>query len=329
MHGVPFALLFASSLLTPFQECRMTNDIHANAAYGADAAVPPPNAALAAAAWIGDAALLRTAAQRDPIAFWRACARHITWQTPFDEVLDATNAPFFRWFVGGTTNVVTNAIDRQLATRANHPALIWEGEDGTIRQFTYQALADAVNRCANMLKALGVGRGDRVAIYMPRIPEQAIAMYAVSKIGAVHTVVYGGLSVEALHVRIVDAQAKLVITADAGWIVGDAIVLHGPMMHGCTTVMHEGAPTTPDPGRWWSIVERHKVSIFYTAPTGVRGPMRWGDDWPARYDLSSLRLLSIAGEPLNPAAWHWYYEQIGQRRCRSSTRGGKPKRAAQ
>lgn len=404
-----------------------------NAVYGAAAFVPPPNAAQAAQSHVGDYAQRYRQAQVDPDAFWRECAANIAWYAPFEQVLDERDAPFYRWFVGGKTNVVLNAIDRHLPARANQTALIWEGESQEVRTFTYAELAVRVNRCANVLKALGVVKGDRVAIYMPRIPEQAVAMFACAKIGAVHTVVYGGLSTDALLARIVDAQAKVVITADggnlngkiialkritdaavseapsvqhviwvnhanqpvethphdkdwhtlmadpaldqpcptepmdaedpffiiytsgstgkpkgvvhtvggylvdgytslkwvldlrdgdilfctsdAGWIVGHSIVLYGPLMHGITTVMYEGAPTFPDPGRWWSMVERHRVTILYTAPTGVRGLMRFGADWPAKYDLSSLRLLSIAGEPLNPEAWHWFYDHIGRTHC--------------
>ena len=403
------------------------------AVYGGAEAVPPPNPRLAAAAHIGDYAALYRRSLEDPAGFWAEQAQAISWQTPFTTVLDDSEAPFFRWFVGGATNVVTNAIERHLATRAEQTALIWESEAGQVRTLSYAELNEQVNRFANVLRSLGVGRGDRVAIYMPRIPEQAIAMFATAKIGAVHTVVYGGLSVEALHARIADASAKVVVTADggnlngkivelkritdeavanapsvetvvcvthagnpieqrdrdrdwralmddpamaqpcpteamdaedpffiiytsgstgapkgvvhtvggylvdvysalkwtldfregdvlfctsdAGWIVGHTIVLYGPLMHGVTTIMYEGAPTFPNPGRWWDIVERHKATIFYTAPTGVRGLMRFGSEWPARHDLSSLRLLSIAGEPLNPEAWQWFFREIGRQRC--------------
>ncbi len=409
----------------------MTQSTHSP--YGGDAAVAPPNAELAASAQVGDYRSLYRRSIDDPESFWREQASAIDWHRPFDRVLDDSEAPFFRWFVGGQTNVVTNALERHLARRGDRVALVWEGEGGATRSYTYAELHREVNRCANVLTRLGIGRGDRVAIYMPRIPEQAVAMLASAKIGAVHTVVYGGLSTEALRARIADAEAKLLITADggnlngklvalkhiadlavadapsvetvicvrhagnplqqqprdrdwaelmaqdgldepcptasmdaedpffiiytsgstgapkgvvhtvggylvdvyaalrwtldfrdgdvlfctsdAGWIVGHSIVLYGPLMHGVTTVMYEGAPGFPDPGRWWSIVERHRVSIFYTAPTGVRGLMRFGDEWPARYDLTSLRLLSIAGEPLNPEAWRWFFEVIGQRRC--------------
>ncbi len=413
----------------------MTHADHPNptAVYGGAALVPPPNPELAATAHIGDYESLYRQALEQPNDFWAQVAQWIDWHQPFTQVLDDSNAPFYQWFVGGTTNVVTNALERHLESRGDQTALIWEGEQGAVRTFTYRELHALVNRCANVLKSLGVRRGDRVAIYMPRIPEQAIAMLATAKLGAVHTVVYGGLSTEALHARIADAEAKVVVTADggnlngkivelkritdeavaqapsvetvvcvkhagnpiawhdrdrdwhtlmndprmdepcptesmdaedpffiiytsgstgapkgvvhtvggylvdvyaalkwaldfrdgdilfctsdAGWIVGHSIVLYGPLMHGVTTIMYEGAPAFPDPGRWWSIIERHKVTIFYTAPTGVRGLMRFGNAWPAKYDLSSLRLLSIAGEPLNPEAWRWYFEEIGRKRC--------------
>ncbi|WP_029214896.1 acetate--CoA ligase [Kallotenue papyrolyticum] len=403
------------------------------AVYGGAELVPPPNPELAAQAQVGDYQALYRRSLEQPNDFWAQVAQWIDWHRPFTQVLDDSRAPFYRWFVGGATNVVTNALERHLPTRGDQTALIWEGEDGSVRTFSYRQLHEAVNRCANMLARLGVQRGDRVAIYMPRIPEQAIAMLATAKLGAIHTVVYGGLSREALHARIADAEAKVVITADgghlngkivelkritdaavvdapsvetvvcvrhagnaidrqardrdwhalmsepgldapcptasmdaedpffiiytsgstgapkgvvhtvggylvdvysslkwaldlregdvlfctsdAGWIVGHSIVLYGPLMHGITTIMYEGAPAYPDPGRWWRIIERHRATIFYTAPTGVRGLMRFGAEWPNKYDLSSLRLLSIAGEPLNPEAWRWYFEHIGRRRC--------------
>ncbi len=407
------------------------SDLHA--AYGGDHSIPPPNSQLAAHAHIGDYQALYRRSLEKPDAFWRECAQDITWHVPFTQVFDDRQAPFYKWFVGGQTNVVTNALERHLASRGDQTALIWEGENGASRTLTYAELNEQVNRFANVLRSLGVTKGDRVAIYMPRIPEQPIAMLATAKLGAVHTVVYGGLSTEALSARIADAEAKVVVTADgghingkiielkritdeavanapsvetvvcvkhagnptnhlprdrdwhtlmadpqmgvpcptvsmdsedpffiiytsgstgapkgvvhtvggylvdvysslkwaldlrdgdilfctsdAGWIVGHSIVLYGPLMHGVTTIMYEGAPTYPDPGRWWNIIERYKATIMYTAPTGVRGLMRFGTEWPAKSDLSSLRLLSIAGEPLNPEAWRWFFEEIGQSRC--------------
>jgi len=370
----------------------------------------------------------------DPETYWAAAASELEWFSPWEQVLDERDAPFYKWFVGGKTNMVLNAIDRHTRTwRKNKLALIWEGEPGNgaeVRTFTYFQLQREVNKFANVLKALGVQKGERVAIYMGRCPEQAIAMLACAKIGAVHTVVYGGLSTEALRSRVEDAEAKVVVvsdgsylngktiklkeiadqavehcpsveacivvkrtgqsvnmqsgrdywwselmalpiastvcesvaldaedpffiiytsgstgkpkgvvhtlggymvdvysslkqvldfkeedtlfcTSDAGWIVGHSIVLYGPLMHGITTVIYEGAPANPYPDRWWQIVERHGVTLLFTAPTGVRGLMRYGDSSPKRRDLSGLRLLACAGEPLNPEAWRWFNEVIG------------------
>ncbi len=371
----------------------------------------------------------------DPNDYWAKAASELEWYAPWQRVLDDDDAPFYRWFVGGRTNIVRNAIDRHVASwRKNKLALIWEGEDGAVRSFSYWQLGREVSKFANVLRSLGVAKGDRVAIYTGRCPEQAFAMLACAKIGAVHTVVYGGLSTEALRSRIEDAEAKVLVvadgslmngktiglkaiadaavdhtpcvqtcvvvrrtgqsvelragrdywwhdlmglpvasprcetveldaedpffiiytsgstgrpkgvvhtvggymvdiftalstvfapreddtlfcTSDAGWIVGHSIVLYGPLLHGITTVIYEGAPTFPYPDRWWSIVERHGVTILSTAPTGVRGLMRFGDAWPARRDLSALRLLSCAGEPLNPEAWRWFSQVIGGGRC--------------
>ncbi len=395
---------------------------------------PIPAAALRAN--LRDYAAIHKRSIEDPAGFWAEQAHELEWFAHWDKVFDDTDAPFYQWFVGGKTNLVLNALDRHArlgSSRRNQLAIIWEGEPGDTRTFTYHQLNHEVCRFANVLKSLAVQKGDRVAIYMGRVPEQAIAMLACAKLGAVHTVVYGGLSVEALRARVADAEAKLIITADggwlnnkiielkriaddaaaqcpsveklivvqrchnpvqmrperdlwwheistpdisaiceteamdaedpffiiytsgstgapkgvlhtvggymvdiyatlnwvldfkpgdtlfctsdAGWIVGHSIVLYGPLLHGITTIMYEGAPTAPNPGRWWSIVERHGVTLLYTAPTGVRGLMRFGDDWPKKYNLSSLRLLSCAGEPLNPEAWRWFNEVIGGGIC--------------
>ncbi|MFN2530890.1 MAG: acetate--CoA ligase [Pyrinomonadaceae bacterium] len=371
----------------------------------------------------------------EPEKFWDAAARELEWYEPWRQVLDRSDAPFFRWFVGGKTNVVLNAIDRHaFGSRRNHTALIWQSESGNERRFSYADLDREICKCANVLKSFDLVKGDRVLIYMPRIPEQAIAMFACAKIGLVHTVVYGGLSIEAVHSRITDSGARLLITADggylnnkiielkkiadaavrdaptiekvivvrrtgqpiewhatrdlwwhevmasdsakeicatepmdaedpffiiytsgstgppkgavhtvggycvdlhaslklvldlraddvlfctsdAGWLVGHSIMLYGALLHGITTVVYEGSPVIPNPGRWWEIVERYRVTVFYTAPTGIRSLMRFGESWPNAHDLTSLRLLSVAGEPLNPAAWSWYYEVIGNKRC--------------
>jgi acetyl-CoA synthetase len=401
-----------------------------------DTIQPPADAA--ARANLADYADVYRRSVEDPTGYWSAVAGELEWFTPWQTVLDESRAPFYQWFVGGKTNIVLNALDRHVRSwRRNKLALIWEGEPGNgaeVRTFTYFQLAREVNKFANVLKALGVHKGERIAIYMGRCPEQAIAMLACAKIGAVHTVVYGGLSTEALRSRIEDAHARVLIvsdgsflngkvvrlkeiadqaldhcpsvetcvvvrrtghavdlhsgrdywwhdlmalpvaspicaaepldaedpffiiytsgstgkpkgivhtlggymvdvydslrqvldfkeqdtlfcTSDAGWIVGHSIVLYGPLMHGITTVMYEGAPAFPYPDRWWQIVERHGVTLLFTAPTGVRGLMRFGDAWPRRNDLSGLRLLACAGEPLNPEAWRWFNEVIGQGRC--------------
>ncbi|HKZ79379.1 MAG TPA: acetate--CoA ligase [Pyrinomonadaceae bacterium] len=414
----------------------MENDafVTSQSSFGDSDFISPP-AGSAARPGVDEYERLYARSLNDPEAFWGEAARELQWYEPWHQVLDRTAAPFFKWFAGGKTNVILNAIDRHAAgPRRDHPAIIWESESGGRRRLTYGELDRAVCRFANVLKSFGVAKGDRVAIYMPRIPEQAIAMFACAKIGAVHTVVYGGLSVEALHSRIVDAGARLLITADggylnnkiielktiadaavcnaptiektivirrtgspvtwvasrdhwwheimesdvageecateqldaedpffiiytsgstgapkgvvhtvggycvdlyaslklvldlreddilfctsdAGWLVGHSIMLYGALMHGITTVIYEGAPAVPNPDRWWEIVERYRVTVFYTAPTAIRGLMRFGDDWPSRHDLTSLRLLSVAGEPLNPSAWSWFYEVIGQKRC--------------
>jgi acetyl-CoA synthetase len=369
---------------------------------------------------------------QNPTRFWEQVGRQISWFREFDAVVDARTPPFFKWFVGGKTNVVLNAIDRHLSSdHRNQPAILWEGEPGDRVTLTYAELDREVGRFARALKSLDVRKSDRIVIYMPRIPEQAIAMLAVAKIGAVHTVVYAGLSAQALQTRVLDSGAKVVITADggylggktillkdvvdaavrgtnrigkvivvrrvgnaiawfptrdvwwhdlmanepkgascptepmdsedpffiiytsgstgapkgvvhavggfcadvyaslklvlslragdvlfctsdAGWLVGHTITLYGALMHGITTVIYEGAPVYPQKDRWWEIIERYKVTVSYTSPTGIRGLMRFGDEWPRRHDLSSLRILSVAGEPLNPKAWAWYREIIGR-----------------
>jgi len=402
--------------------------------FGDSELVPPPQNA---SQWpsISEFERLYQRSLQDPDSFWDEAARHLEWYEHWHQVLDRSTAPFYKWFVGGKTNVILNAIDRYaLGQRRNHAAIVWESESGEQRKLTYGELDREVSKFANVLKSLGISKGDRIVIYMPRIPEQAIAMFACAKIGAVHTVVYGGLSVDALHSRIIDAGARLLITADggylnnkiielkaiadaaiqnaatienmivvrrtgrtidwtnsrdrwwhdlmesevanefcptepldaedpffiiytsgstgapkgvvhtvagytvdlyaslrlvldlreddilfctsdAGWLVGHSIMLYGALLHGITTIMYEGAPGVPNPGRWWDIIDRYRATIFYTAPTGIRGLMRFGDQWPDAHDLSSLRLLSVAGEPLNPSAWTWYYRKIGREKC--------------
>ncbi len=373
-------------------------------------------------------------AARDREGFWAEMAESLDWFRRWDRVLE-WNPPFARWFVGGKLNVSHNCVDRHCRTwRRTKAAIIWEGEPGDSRVLTYLDLQREVSQAANMMKALGVRKGDRVTLYMPMIPELAVAMLACARIGAVHSVVFGGFSAEALRDRINDAQAKLVITADGGWrrgnvvplkantdaavaqtpcvekvvvvrrigeranvtmqpgrdlwwhelmaeaapvcppepmdaedplfilytsgstgkpkgvlhttggyltgaattskyvfdlkdedvywctadcgwITGHSYVVYGPLANGATTLMYEGSPDFPDYGRFWAIVQKHRVNILYTAPTAIRSFMRWGTEWPAKYDLSSLRLLGTVGEPINPEAWMWYHEHIGGGRC--------------
>ena len=374
-------------------------------------------------------------AAADPEAFWATFAAELEWSRPWTQVLD-WQPPQAKWFVGGQLNASVNCLDRHVRTsRRNTAALIWEGEPGDLRTLTYWDLYRQVCQCANVLKSLGVTKGDRVAIYLPLIPELAIAMLACARIGAVHSVVFGGFSAEALRDRINDAQASLLITADGGyrrgqivplkqtadealtgtpsiqnvllvrrqpgemfpvhvkegrdhwyhrlmqdasadcpaepmdsedmlyilytsgttgkpkgivhttggylvgtyattkwvfdlkdtdvfwctadigWVTGHSYVVYGPLQNGATVVMYEGAPDWPSKDRFWEIVERYGVTIFYTAPTAIRAFMKWGTEWPAKRDLSSLRLLGSVGEPINPEAWMWYHEHIGRCRC--------------
>jgi acetyl-CoA synthetase len=396
----------------------------------------PPPADFAAHA-VGTSALYLRA-RADRLKFWEEEARALEWMAPWSKVLEWT-PPHARWFVGGKLNVSTNCLDRHLAgPRRNKAALIWEGEPGDRRTLTYWELAREVNRAANALRKLGVARGDRVAIYLPMIPEAAIAMLACARIGAVHSVVFGGFSAESLRDRINDAKAVVLITADGGyrrgqvvplkrfadeavsacpsirhvvvvrrraggegdesfakmqegrdhwwhrllddaaitatpeamdaedllfilytsgttgkpkgivhttggyltqaasttkyvfdlketdvfwctadigWVTGHSYVVYGPLANGATVLMYEGAPDWPERDRFWSLVERHGVTVFYTAPTAIRAFMKWGTEHPARHDLSTLRLLGSVGEPINPEAWMWYREHIGHGRC--------------
>jgi acetyl-CoA synthetase len=396
----------------------------------------PPPADFAAQA-VGTPELYQRA-KADRLKFWEDEARALDWMAPWTRVLD-WNPPHARWFVGGKLNLSANCLDRHLAgPRRNKAALIWEGEPGDRRTLTYWELAREVNRAANALRKLGVARGDRVAIYLPMIPEAAVAMLACARIGAVHSVVFGGFSAESLRDRINDAQAVVLITADGGyrrgqvvplkrfadqaltecpsirhvvvvrrragaegdeafarmqegrdhwwhrlledaplvaepeamdsedllfilytsgttgkpkgivhttggyltqaasttkyvfdlketdvfwctadigWVTGHSYVVYGPLANGATVLMYEGAPDWPERDRFWSLIERHGVTVFYTAPTAIRAFMKWGAEHPARHDLSTLRLLGSVGEPINPEAWIWYREQIGQSRC--------------
>ncbi len=376
-------------------------------------------------------AMMRRAA-KNPERFWADAAQQLEWIKPWKRVLD-WQPPFARWFVGGKLNVSVNCLDRHLSgPRRNKAAIIWEGEPGEVRTLTYQQLYYEVCRFANALKSLGVDKGDCVALYMPMVPEAAVAMLACARIGAVHNVVFAGFSAEALGDRINDAQARFVVTADGsyrrgavlklksavdealkscptvqkvvvlrraanevswtdgrdvwwhdavanvpgechpesldsehplfilytsgstgkpkgvlhttggyltqvaltakwvfdlqeedifwctadvGWVTGHSYVVYGPLANGATTFLYEGGPLHPEPDRLWSIVERHRVNVFYTAPTAIRTFMRMGEEWPRRHDLSSLRLLGTVGESINPEAWMWYQRVIGGGRC--------------
>lgn len=368
----------------------------------------------------------------DPDGFWGEVAGELSWMRPWDRVLD-WQEPHARWFVGGQTNLAHNALDRNVERGlGDKVAFLWEGEDGGGRTLTYSELLREVKKAANALTALGVEEGDRVTLYLPLVPEAAIAMLACARIGAVHSVVFGGFSVSALADRINDAQSKVLITADAGqrrgglvrlkenadeaarhtpglekivvvcradcdapmqegrdvwwhdvvgqasedheaapldaehplfilytsgstgkpkgvlhttggymvgtylttqtvfdlrgddvywctadvgWVTGHSYSVYGPLLNGATVLLYEGAPNHPDWGRFWDVIQRHRVTILYTAPTAIRSFMRQGDAIPARYDLSSLRLLGSVGEPINPEAWMWYYRAIGGERC--------------
>ena len=402
-----------------------------------------PPADIAAGAAIGSLEAYRALcdrAQDDPDGFWGEQARQqLHWFEPFHTVLDWSNPPFARWFEGGTTNLSTNCLDRHLAgPRADKTALIWEGEPGDTRTFTYRQLHSAVCQAANALKALGIGKGDLVALYMPMIPEAAIAMLACARIGAPHSVVFGRFSADALRDRLIDGEARLVITADGGfrkdkpvplkpavdealgagggapsvehvlvvkrldgaggdcamadgrdvwwdelvdgqsadcpaepmasedrlfvlytsgstgkpkgvvhttagynlwahltfqwifdikesdihwctadvgWITGHSYIVYGPLSNGATTVMYEGAPRPSKPGAFWEVIQKHRCTIFYTAPTAIRAFMKSGREVPDQYDMSSLRILGTVGEPINPEAWMWYRDVIGGDRC--------------
>ena len=371
-------------------------------------------------------------AAADPEGFWAEQAQDIHWFRKWDKVLD-WKEPFAKWFVGGKLNISYNCLDRHLASwRKNKAAIIWEGEPGEVRTLTYLQLHRQVSKFANVLKKLGVRTGDRVALYMPLVPELAIAMLACARIGATHTVIFGGFSADAISDRVNDGQCKLIVTADGGyrrgseiklkeivdraasqcpsvenvvvfkrtsskidwqhgrdhwwhelmeavgdecpaeeldsehplyilytsgttgrpkgilhttggyitqvayttkivfdlkeddiywctadigWVTGHSYVVYGPLAHGATVFMNEGARNSPDFDRFWSMIDRHKINILYTAPTAIRAFIKWGEQYPAKHDLSSLRLLGTVGEPINPEAWIWYHSVIGKRKC--------------
>jgi len=371
-------------------------------------------------------------AETDPDKFWGGIASQLHWFKPWDQVLE-WNCPWAKWFPGGQINLSYNCLDRHVASaRRNKAAIIWEGEPGEVVTLTYQQLLIEVSKFANVLKSLGIRKGDRIAIYMGMCPALPIAMLACARIGAPHTVIFGGFSANALVDRITDSQASLVITqdgsyrrgaevklkpavdeavlccpsvkhvvvykrtgtpqtmfngrdlwwhelmanasdecpaepldaehplyllytsgttgkpkgilhttggysvgtyitakwvfdmkdedvfwctADIGWVTGHSYVVYGPLQNGATSLMYEGAPNFPEPDRFWRIIDRHKVNIFYTAPTAIRAFMRFGNQWPAKHSMKSLRLLGTVGEPINPEAWMWYRENIGHNRC--------------
>ncbi|MFN4292663.1 MAG: acetate--CoA ligase [Thermoflexales bacterium] len=393
----------------------------------------PPSPEVVARARIKDWDAMSQFASEHPEQFWAERAAELEWYSPWERVLDDSNRPFFKWFVGGKFNIVHNALDRHMKTwRRNKVAYIWQGEDFSERQISYADLNREVCKFANVLKSLGVKKGDRVTIYMGRVIELPIAMLACAKIGAVHSVVYGGFSVQALAGRILDSQSKVLVTcdgayvngkvvelkqiaddaikeapivekvvvfkrtgreigwvegrdhwwhdlmkdassvcetevmdaedplfilytsgstgkpkallhthggyavytyttmryvfdiqdedrwwcaADPGWITGHSYIVYSPLMNGATSIIYEGGPAYPAPDRWWQIVEQYGVTILYCAPTGIRGLMRFGEEWPKKHDLSSLRLLGSVGEPINPEAWRWYYVHVGGSRC--------------
>ena len=374
-------------------------------------------------------------ASKDYEGFWSDIANELDWFAKWDKVIDDSQKPFYKWFTGAKTNIVYNCLDRHVTTsRRNKLAFIWEGENGDFKAYSYYALHRETSKFANILKSMGVGKGDRVTIYMGRVPEIVMAMLACARIGAIHSVVYGGFSVEALHERLEDSQSKVLIVADGayqrgkivklkdiadealqraatvehvlvvkrtghevnmetgrdmwyhelanmpianrhcpieemdaedplfmlytsgttgkpkallhthggymvgtyatlkyvfdikdedrywcaadpGWITGHSYIVYGPLLNGATSFLYEGAPTHPYPNRWWQMIERYGINILYTAPTAIRGLMRFGDAWVKRHDLSSLRLLGSVGEPINPEAWKWYHKVVGDDKC--------------
>ncbi len=392
----------------------------------------PPSPEFAAAANLGAEAYER--AERDPDAFWAEQARRLTWSTPFTEVLDFSDAPHAKWFADGKLNVAYNCVDRHVeAGFGERVAIYWEGEPGDSRTITYAELQKEVCKTANALLSLGLTHGDRVAIYLPMIPEAVFSMLACARLGLTHTVIFGGFSAEAIRSRVHDSEAKLIITADGqyrrgqavalkdavdeavaadgspilnvivvqrtkykiswtdkdiwwhdlvdpqpethepeafeaehplfllytsgttgspkgilhtsggyltqaaythsvvfdlkpdtdvfwctadiGWVTGHSYIVYGPLANGATEVIYEGTPNTPNEGRHWEIVDKYKVSLYYTAPTLIRTFMKWGSDIPARYSLESLRVLGSVGEPINPEAWMWYRENIGHNKA--------------
>ena len=391
----------------------------------------PPSAAFRNKAVVKDDAF-RLDAAKDPESFWARMAKELAWLAPWSKVLE-WNLPFAKWFVGGKLNVSANCLDRHLSgARRNKAAIVWEGEPGERRVLTYHDLWREVNRFANVLKGLGVKKGDRVTIYLPMIPELPVALLACARIGAVHSVIFGGFSARAIRDRAADAESHVIVTADGGyrrgavlplkkivdeaidgldvvrhvvvfrrtgaevtmregrdrwwhelmtkadgecaaesmdatdplfilytsgttgkpkgiqhstggylvgvatttryvfdlkeedlfwctadigWVTGHSYIVYGPLANGASIFMYEGAPDWPEPDRFWRMIEEYDITTLYTAPTAIRAFMRWGDEYPKRHDLSSLRLLGTVGEPINPEAWRWYQKTIGGGRC--------------
>jgi acetyl-CoA synthetase len=387
-----------------------------------------PDPAIKANAYIPDYETAYRQSIADPETFWSGIAKELEWFSPWQRVLE-WNYPWAKWFVGATCNISYNCLDRHVKTwRKNKVAVVWVGEQGEERVFTYGELFRQVNRCANALKALGLRQGDRVTIYLPKIPEQIVAMLACARIGVIHSVVYSGFSAPALESRIQDAGSRLVITADVGydrgkavnlksvvdqavancgcvetvvvvrreqpgislsspkeidwqnwlrgekatcpaepldsetplyilytsgttgkpkgvvhvhggymvgtyittkyvfdlkeddvyfcvadpgWVTGHSYIVYGPLLNGATILTAEGKPDYPSPGRWWDLIERYGVSIFYTTPTAIRLLMKYGEEWPKKHDLASLRILGSVGEPINPEAWEWFHRVTG------------------
>jgi len=396
----------------------------------------PPSAEISSKAHIGSIEQYEEMYKKsveDPEGFWGEIAeKNITWFKKWDKVLEYDfNKPEIKWFLGGKLNASVNCLDRHLeAGRKDKTAILWEADDGSNRTYTYEQLHLEVNRFANVLRKNGVGKGDRVAIYMPMIPELAIAMLGCARVGAIHSITFGGFSAQALKDRINDCGAKIVIasdkglrggksvplkanadealkdcptvekmivvkhvgdiemkegrdlwwheemaaddiqdfcepeqmdaedplfilytsgstgkpkgvlhttggymvytnltfkyifdyheddiwfcTADIGWVTGHSYIVYGPLSEGATSIMFEGVPTYPDAGRFWDMCDKHKVTQIYTAPTVIRALMRFGEEWPNKYDLSSLRVLGSVGEPINPEAWMWYHKNVGR-----------------
>ena len=387
-----------------------------------------PSDSVKASAYIQDYEQAYKQSIEDPEKFWDGIAKELDWFSPWKKVLE-WKYPWAKWFLGATCNISYNCLDRHTKTwRKNKVAVIWVGEDGQERIFTYAALHRQVNKCANALKSLGLQKGDRVTIYLPKIPEQIVVMLACARIGLIHSVVYSGFSAPALRARIQDAEARVVVTADLGydrgkkiplktvveeavsncplvekvivvqrekghfpvtapkeldweewlqgqstvcdaipldsetplyilytsgttgkpkgvvhvhggymvgtyittkyvfdlkdedvyfcvadpgWVTGHSYIVYGPLLNGATILTAEGKPDYPNPGRWWDLIEQYGVSIFYTTPTAIRLLMKYGEDWPKKYDLSTLKVLGSVGEPINPEAWEWFHRVTG------------------